>query len=264
MSAALGDLELRLDEVLAGAHFMDRAYRLRPRIGKAIRWDGPRDEVDLIQSFIADAKSREAEIHIALLIRTIAALERFVRKLSEETIEIRAILATDAKQIPDELKKRNIIASAKLLSTLDQPKDHISFDPQVVIANLGACEVHSGPFPLNAVAFSSFLQSPTVQGVERVLEGIGCKDIFYSVGKYSPLQQHLNTKGQAATTKRIVERLTDIVRWRNNAAHGGDNERALDVKELDSIIEFVRMLSRGLAEAVGQSISSVTIEADDR
>jgi hypothetical protein len=255
MAAALSELETRLDEVHAAARFMNRAYRLKPRIGHAIRWDGPRDEVELLRTIMVDDDSREGEILSALVIRAVAAFERFVRRACSEVVEIRAQTATVAGKLPPDLHQRNLVLSARLLGTLDSPKDHISFNPKTIVSNLAICDSDNAQFELNTVAFTAFLESPTVQSVDKSFSNTGLTEVFEELGRFAPLQQFFNTRGTAETRKRTTDKLTDIVRWRNNLAHAGDDERTIDIDQLDKIVEFLRILCRGL-DAIANSRAS--------
>jgi hypothetical protein len=259
MAAALSELEARLDEVYAAAHFMDRAYRLKPRVGHVVRWDGPTREVDLVRAFIVDDTSREEEILSALVIRAVAALERFVRQACSEVVEIRARSATTAGKLPVELHQRNLVLSAKLLGTLDSPKDHISFNPKAIVSNLATCDLNGVSFELNTVAFTAFLESPTVKSVEKSFSNTGLTTVFEDLGRFAPMQQFLNTQGTTETRKRTVDTLTDVIRWRNNLAHAGDDERTININELDRIIEFFRIMGRGIDAIIVNEQTAGTI-----
>lgn len=254
MGVARNELEARLDEVFAAARFSDRAYRLRPRIGNAIRWDGPHQEVELLRAFMVDDVSREQEIFSALLIRAVAAFERFVRRACSEVVQMRAAAATTPGTLPESLRRRNLILSARLISSLDNPREHISFDPRIMIENLAACESDSVPYRLNEVAFSSFLQSPTPEALGRLFDGIGVKDLFERLGGSTALQTLLTVRGPRATSVRIQERLGEILRWRNNMAHAGDDERSISLLDLEGVISFIRTLTREVDQALEQCL----------
>jgi hypothetical protein len=255
MGAALNEFEARLDEASSAAHFMNRAYRLRPRIGSSIRWDGPQQEVELLRSFMVEDTSREAEILAALLVRTVAAFERYIRKCCIEFVDKRAELASTARSLASDLKQRNLILSAKLLSSLDQPRDHISFSPATIVERLAACEKNSIPYELNGVSFTAFLQSPTVETLDKVFGSIGLKDLFERLGRSTPLQLLCETSGTRATSTRVKERITEIIRLRNNFAHAGDDERTLNIQKLDEMISFLRTVASDIDRAISDRIS---------
>ena len=254
MGAARNELEVRLDETFAAAHFMDRAYRLRPRIGHAIRWDGPAHEVELLRAFLVDDLSREGEILSALYVRSVATFERYLRKVSSEIVEAKAASASTLGALPPDFKLRHLVLSARLLGSMDQPKDYISFNPQIVIERLAACERDALPYQLNTVSFSASLQSPTVEAIERLLATLGIKDIFESIGRSTTLQRLLEKHGTRATGNRVQERLGEIVRWRNNFAHGGDDERTVSLDEFDAVVKFLRAVAIEIDETVDKSI----------
>ena len=242
MGNARRELEVRLDEIIAASHFMDRAYRLRPRIGQAINWNAPAHELELLRMFMVDDTSRAAEILGALHVRSIAAFERFIRKLCSEIVDAKAQAASDSGNLPTDFKFRHMILSARLLSSLDHPKDYISFNPQIVVERMARCERDSLPYELNAVSFSSSMQSPTVESIEKLLATVGLPAVFETLGRSTSLQTILSTRGTRATSSRVQERLAEVVRWRNNLAHGGDDERTITVEELDAVVALLRTL----------------------
>jgi len=254
MGAARTELEARLGETHAAAHFVDRAYQLRTRIGQAIRWDGPQHEIQLLRSFMDEDAGREEEILSALYVRSVAAFERYIRNACSEFVDARAALASAARNLPADLRQRNLILSARLLSTLDQPRDHIKFNPAAIIERLAACEKNSIPYLLNSVSFSSFVQSPTVEAVEKTFANVGLKDLFERLGRSTTLQQLLETKATRATSLRVQERLEEIVRWRNNFAHGGDDERTVTIDKFDSLVKFFRAVASGMDQAVTERL----------
>jgi len=252
MAAALSEFENRLDEILAAAKFVNRAFRLRPRIGSSIIWGGMENDLrTLVLGFLAQNMPVELEVMNSLLVRSVGCFERYIRAVAAEALSVQAALASTPGDLPDELRKRNLVLSARLLASLDSPKDHVVFDTRAVITNLARCENNQKPYQLNAVAFSSFIQSPSSDAVDKVLSSVGVNQIFESVGRYLPMQEMLNLNDTRTTNKRTVARLTEIIRWRNNLAHAGDDERSIDSDDLGHAIDFLRTLGRGIDEAVG-------------
>lgn len=169
-------------------------------------------------------------------------------------MDARAELATKARALSLDLKKRNLILSARLLSSLDQPRDHIAFSPSVLVENLAACDKDVIPYQLNAVSFSASLQSPTVEAINKIFSSVGLKDLFERLGRSTGLQRQLRSGGVRATSIRVQERIGEIVRLRNNLAHAGDEERSVTIEEFDYLVDFFRVVAFEIDLAVKETI----------
>jgi hypothetical protein len=103
MSAALQELKGRLDEIKVDLAFVALAFQLRPRIGPVVRLQPRNEIVDLVTKFM-DAKTvRPDGIYGFLIVRILASLERYVRKLVAQAVVNKNKLAPSYDSIRDSL-----------------------------------------------------------------------------------------------------------------------------------------------------------------
>ena len=222
------------------------AAQLRPRIGDAIQWGAGVEIIDLVRKFMDAKSSRPEGIYGPLLIRLLAGLERYLRKLITYGVDARAAGAKSFEHLPMYLINRNVALTGRVLAAIDAPREHLTVDIDSLIANLASCKRGSESFRLNALAFSATVTgaSPTV--IEKALENIDVNAWWDGVGNHGQLSKLLGTKGARATGDRARERLKELWRWRNHLAHGGDEEPTISESQLREAIDFVMCFSTAL------------------
>jgi hypothetical protein len=250
MGAALDELNARVSELKANVAFVVLANQLRPRIGGALNWQAGGEVLDLVKRFMNAKSTRPEGIHGALFVTLIAAFERYLRKLIMHCVDHRVAKAGSYNNLSATLIKRNLVLTGRVLAALDSPRDHMTMDVQALVANLAQCTPGSSTLRLNASAFSATVTGVNPSVIEKALEGVDVTEWWDAVGSSAPLAQLLGTKGARATGDRAKERLTEISRWRNNLAHGGDDEIALSEAQLNDAINFISRFSAALDSAV--------------
>src|SRR5437773_5181308 len=90
MAGPLDELNARISELEADLAFVALAAQLRPRIGAVVRWEAAGDELHLVKQFMNAKSSRPEGLYGPLLIRLLAAFERYLRMLMIQAVEQRA------------------------------------------------------------------------------------------------------------------------------------------------------------------------------
>lgn len=202
-----------------------------------------------------DAKSVRIEgIYGPLFVALMASFERYLRMLVAQTVEKQAALAKTFDQIPTALAHRNIVLTGRALASLDAPRDHIKLDTDSLISNLASCKQGNPAFRLNVQAFSTTVTATTPSVVEEALKAAGLTEWWDAVGASTKLAGLLGTKKPRDTGNRAQERLKELCRWRNQLAHGGDEEIALSETQLIDAIDFIVYFSEALSKTLHERL----------
>jgi hypothetical protein len=255
MSGPLDELNLRISELKADLAFVALAAQLRPRIGTVIQWDAATHELQLVRQFMETRSSRPEGLYGPLLVRLLAAFERYLRMLIVQSVEQRASGARIFDDLPRALSNRNIVLTGRVLAAIETPRDHLILDAHSLIANLATCRQGSKAFRLNSQAFSATVTGAGPNIVERALENVDVSDWWDGVGGYAPLAALLGTRGARATGDRARERLKELWRWRNHLAHAGDEEIVVSESQLREAVEFVACFGGALDTVVRRKLS---------
>lgn len=254
MAAPLGELNTRISELKADLAFVALAVQLRPRIGDVVQWQPAGDAHQLVRQFMDVKSSRPEGLYGPLLIRLLAAFERYLRMLIIQSVEQRAANVQTFDDLPRILSDRNIVLTGRVLASIESPRDHLTMDTESLVANLATCKRGSGAFRLNAQAFSATVTGAGPTIIEKALKNVDVSNWWDGVGGNATLAGLLGTKGARATGARACERLKELWRWRNHLAHGGDEEIALSESQLREAIDFVACLSGALDTAVQRKL----------
>ena len=195
MATPLQELEARLEELRIDVQFLALAVRLRPRLGDVIRWDAGGDVVELARAFMGARSGRPEAHYAALLVRVLAVFERYVRRLIDSIVERRAAAAASYDKVPVTLGNRNVALTGRILSAIDMPRDHMSFNIDSLIDNLASCKAGSTTFRLNPQVFSAVVTGAGPAVVEKALQNVDVTDWWDAVGASPDLVKALGTKG---------------------------------------------------------------------
>ncbi len=250
MTAPLGELEATIVALEADFGFVSLAARLRPRIGDVIQWEPTTEVTKLAQSFMNAKESRPEGVYGPLLIRLLGAFERYMRKLVDFVLTQRSAGVADYRQLPDALCNRNIRLTGRALANIDAPRDHLVLDVGALIDNLASCKPGRSDFRLNSQAFTAPIVGAGPGVLEKALASVDIDEWWDAVGRYDPLMRVLGTKGARPTGGRARERLRELWKWRNQLAHGSDEEIAVSETQLRDAIVFLRAFSASLDAVV--------------
>jgi hypothetical protein len=249
MSTPLEDLRARLNELKADLEFVTTSSQLRPRLGEVLEWGGSAEAVQLARRFMNAKEARPEGIYGPLLVRLMAAFERYLRLLIVESVEFRSAAAKTFDDLPQKLVNKNLILTGRILANLENPRDYLSFNVEALIVNLASCKPGSNLFRLNPQAFSATVIGVNPAAIDRALENIEVNECWDTIGRDAKLETLLGTKGTRATGLQSAERLKDLARWRNHLAHGGD-EIVITESQLRDAIDFVLAFTASFDVAV--------------
>ena len=250
MSAALDQLRAELLDIETDLAFVGLAVRLRPRLGRVMNWETPGEATELARRFVKTRDVRIEGILGPLLVRLLAAFERFIRGLMEETIAEHAAATLRYDQLAAHLKNRNTVLTGRLLASIESPREHLSVQVDSLVANLATCKAGNSKYQLNGQAFAAAVIGVAPGALEKVLANVGVRDWWDQVGEHNDLAGLLGTKGARATGKRARERLEELWRWRNHLAHGGYQDVALSESQLEECLGFIRAFTERLDAVV--------------
>jgi hypothetical protein len=256
MSKALDELRARLLDLEADFHFVSLATRLRPRLGDVMNWGAAGEVTALAREFMSSKGSRVEGVFGPLLVRLLAALERYTRSLIEEALVAHARRAVTYDQLAPQIRTRNTALTGTLLASIESPRDHLKLHFDSLINNLASCQPGSTAYHLNVQAFGAAVAGMGAATLEKALANVGVRDWWDKLGADSALARVLGTKGSRATGKVARDRLEELWRWRNHLAHGGDEEVALSESQLRECVAFVRTLAAALDSVVLGSVKA--------
>ena len=260
MGKSLQELIARVDNLRTDIEFIQKSYDFRPHVYKVLNRNGNPDSVVLAERF-AQLKDTQAEnIYGPLLVRLVAALERYLRGFLQEAVTAWVSKAKTFDRLPRSLINRNIILSGKLMANSDSPRDHISIDIPSLIRNLATCRGSSNDFQINLEAFSTLISGITPEMLESSFRTIKVEEWWNAVCSEPTLVKLAGSKKTTDVTKYAQRRLKDLSRWRNNWAHGGDEEIVLSAMELSNACDFVASFARSFDTTILKRISAATLE----
>ena len=256
MAKPIEEFSTRLDELKSDLNFVRTAAKLRPRIGHVMNYQAEAEALKLATDFMSEKRSRPEGLIAALFVRVIAAFERYLRKLVETGVENINNSAATYDGLSSAIKSRNLAFTGRIISAIDNPKDYLILNYEDLISNLASCRVGAESFRLNAMAFSAAVIGSTPEAVERALKSIEVEEWWDHVGADKGLQTMLGTRKPRDTANRAQEKLKELTRWRNQVAHGGDEEVSLTEDQLERVIDFLRQFAICLDSEVAKQLAA--------
>jgi hypothetical protein len=248
------ELAILIDELNTDADFVAFATQLRPRLNGVVRWEGMgSEERGIVQAFLRIRDSRPEGLYGPLLVRLLAAFERYIRTLIMWTVEQRNGNAKKYEDLSPAVANRNRILTGRVLASPELP-DHLVFDIPMLIDNLATCKA-GGEFRLNSSVFSFGIAGCSPKHLDTALEHVDIGDCWDGVGKNAHLIAVLGTKGTRATGIRAKEKLKELSRLRNHLAHGGDGTPLISEADLRDAITFIAAFSTALEDFVVASVA---------
>jgi RiboL-PSP-HEPN len=259
MELALREFETRTQQLLADIQFLERSFELRPRIFEVLNYQGTGDMVKIATEFGSSSGADPALFCGPLLVRLIGSFERFLRMTLRDAIDAWSKKAKTFSELPDGISDRNLVLTGRLLSSIDTPRDHLKFDVISLIDNLVTCRDAGGSYQLNSLAFMDLVSGITPEVVEKGLRAVRIPQWENAVAADRKLQAILGQTRTVDTAKEMMLRLKKLSRWRNNWAHGGDEEVSLTFRELREQLEFLIAFARAMDAVVSSQIQSARL-----
>ncbi len=259
MGLALREFETRTEQLRADIQFLERSFELRPRIFEVLNYEGTDDVVKIATKFGSTSGADPALFCGPLLVRLIGSFERFLRMTLRDAIEAWSKKAKSFTELPEGLAERNLVLTARLLSSVDTPRDHLKIDVISLIDNLVTCRDGGGSYKLNPSAFMDLISGITPEVVEKGLKAVRVPQWDNAVAADGKLQSILGQTRTVDTAKEMMLRLKKLSRWRNNWAHGGDEEVSLTFRELSEQLEFLITFAKAMDAVVDSKIQSARL-----
>jgi hypothetical protein len=255
MSRALVEFGLRLVELRDDLALLEYTFELRPRINQVLDFQKRGEVLDLARKFASLTGSRSASFYGPMLVRLVASFERFLRSMIGETVENWAKKAETFDKLPEGLGERNLVLSGRFLASSDAPRDHLTVDLVTLVNNLASCRAGALDYRLNPGVFSAQISGVTPEAIESGLKAVRILNWWNAVGANTSLQSQLGSRRTVDASKQAQARLKELSRWRNNWAHGGDDEVTLTNAEVQSALEFLSAFSKALDAAVAAHLN---------
>jgi hypothetical protein len=250
MAQALDEFTARVANLRRDVNFISLAANFRPQVYRVLDREAEPEAIDLAERF-ADVKDSEVSaIYGPLVVRLSAIIERYLRALIEECVSAWAIKAGSSERVPATLANRNIVLTGRLLASSDQPRDHLKLDVPTLIKNLASCSGSRRDFVLNREAFSTLIIGITPETVEASLKAVKVGDCWDAICADPDLKRSLQKTRTVDAAKATKLRLKELSRWRNNWAHGGDEEISLTDQELLDACDFATYFVKALDTVV--------------
>ena len=242
MGKALDEFNARLAGIKSDISFVAAAARFRPYCYGSLDANVDPEIRTLAQNFANIKDSTTEGIYGALAIRLAASLERYQRSMLQESLSEIAAKAGIFSKIPKKLASRNVTLTGRLLAYSENPRDHLKVDVSELIKNLASCAGDTRAFALNLQAFSATVSGVSDESIEQCLAILEITDFWDSIFNDSKLQQLLEARRTPDAKKSGIQKMKDLSRWRNNWAHGGDDEASLTEDELVRMSIFIGRL----------------------
>jgi RiboL-PSP-HEPN len=259
MSQALNEFVLRAGEIRNDLSFLEQAYELRPRIYLVLDFEKRGQALEMARRFGETVGSQPASVCGPMLVRLIASFERYLRMLMQETVESWAKKAGHFDNLPEGLADRNLVMSGRFIGNSDSPRDYMALDMDALVDNLVTCRAGKAEFKLNSGVFMDLIYGVTSEVIEKSLRTVRINNWINVVGADRTLQTILDVDRVPDATKAVTTRLKKLSRWRNNWAHGGDDEVSLTFTEVNEELEFVVAFSSALDSAVTKQIQTARL-----
>jgi len=253
MPSPLSEFEAQIEGLKADFNFVRLASQLRPRIGGILMWQPPNEGTMIATDFMKARTAGPEGVYGPLLVRLLACLEQFLRKIITTAVVRKAQAAGSYDGVAETLKNRNLVLTGRLLSTLDAPREYLTLNVDEMIENLASCKKGSSSFRLNAAAFSATLAGVNPAVIEKAFDNVDVSDLWDKIGASPKIVTLLETKGSRATGIRAKDRLKELARWRNHLAHGGEGQIAISDSQFGDAIDFVLEFGKALDSVVQKS-----------
>lgn len=249
--SAVRDFESALREIEEGVEFVRAATRLRPRLGKLVRWETlEADGKTLVAAFLDRKDFVESRSYSGYVVVLAACFEEFVRGLIQAAVEKIAQSARSYDDIPEKLKNQNINLTGHALLTALNPPDHFKIDYWELVSNLVTCKAGADAFLLNPAAFALDVSNVTPANLGRILERIDFNFDWDNLGRLPAMQELLGTEGTKTTANASENFLLNFIRIRNQVAHAGIGGRIVTEEEVRKSIEYFCIAAPCLAKAI--------------
>lgn len=189
----------------------------------------------------------ESVAYRGLILQLYGAFERFITELSEISLRALQSKAKRYSDLPESLRNAHTIGSARILSKLhDKNINGVPFDFGSLKKNMAHCFSDDEKYSLGAEAFTALLGVCTSERVDSVFEVICLSKAFDDeLGRDPNIKSWARNAGAREAFKLAKDRLDELVRLRNQIAHGSTDPEVL-YGNVEEAAKFLSVLGKAL------------------
>lgn len=189
----------------------------------------------------------ETVVYRGLILQLYGAFERFVTEITEATLSAVQAKAGRYSELDEGLRNAHTVGSARLLAKLhDRNINGVPFDFVTLQLNMAACFSDDVKYRLGADAFTALLGVCTSERVDSVFESLRLGKAFDdALGRNPSIKSWAKNAGARESFKLARDDLNELVRLRNQIAHG-----SADPDVLDTDVEEAALLLSALGKAL--------------
>jgi hypothetical protein len=178
----------------------------------------------------------ETVAYRGLILQLYGAFERFVTEITEATLNAVQAKASRYSELDEGLRNAHTVGSARLLTRLhDRNINGVTFDFANLQLNMAACFSDDDKYRLGADAFTALLGVCTAERVDSVFESLRIGKAFDDgLGKDPSIKSWAKNAGAREAFKLARDSLNELVRLRNQIAHGSADPDVLDTEVEDT------------------------------
>ncbi|MFB0873587.1 MULTISPECIES: MAE_28990/MAE_18760 family HEPN-like nuclease [unclassified Sphingobium] len=200
-----------------------------------------------LQATINLKGASETVVYRGLVLQLYGAFERFVADLAGAVLNVLQGKAARYSDLNESLRNAHTVGSARLLSKLqDRNINGVPFNFDNLQLNLAACFSDDPKYRLGADAFTALLGVCTSERVDSLFEALGIGKAFDDdLGRYSTIKSWAKNAGARESYKLARDGLNELVRLRNQIAHGSGDPEVLD-SQVEEAAVFLTVLSSAM------------------
>ncbi len=189
----------------------------------------------------------EAVVYRGLVLQLYGAFERFVTEITEATLSAVRAKVGRYSELNEGVRNAHTVGSARLLAKLhDRNINGVPFDFVNLQLNMAACFSDDPEYRLGADAFTALLGVCTSERVDSVFEALHMGKAFDdALGKDPGIKSWAKNVGAREALKLVRDNLDELVRLRNQIAHGSADPDVLGT-EVEEAAIFLSALGKGL------------------
>jgi|GEM_PF-3086993 len=256
LKSTLAVFRANLGEIRSNFEFLALAARIRPRMGRVLRWEGLKDEEKRVaQDFMKHSDIELGSIHRGLIVTIAGAFEEFVGSLVHARIRVIDESESEYSRLDRMIADRNIRYTGMALATIAQPIDYLGLDFVQLCKNIGSCHTGSSAFRLNGMAFRLNVGNLNSKRLTEVFARVGYQPDWNYIGASASLKKLMDKKRTRDCTKEVKNYLDQFVRIRNQAAHSASGGLTLEARDVEFALSFFDECGSLLAEGVDSAAS---------
>lgn len=195
----------------------------------------------------------ESVAYRGLILQLYGAFERFITDIAEASLGAVRAKSKRYSELNEGLRNAHTVGSARLLAKLhDRNINGVPFDFATLQLNMAACFSDDENFRLGAEAFTALLGVCNSERVDSMFEALRLGKAFDDdLGKDPNIKSWAKKAGAREAAKLARDQLNELVRLRNQIAHGSSEPDVLG----SEIVEAVNLLSALKKALIAKALS---------